>query len=174
MKLSDLVSQSLTFLLEKGDREVITAQKDTETADYTYGVVSDIVDYGDGTVGLVGSVENKVVTALDHEAIKMHEELITRLRVLIQFMETNGTTRGELNYVKSLLELVQRAKSTAISKDIHAIIIFMEKKYLPGGEYRPLNLDEWNTGLANPGAPIVTDEIKKRLNKTFGVVNHDE
>ena len=161
MKLSDLVNQSLTFLLENGDREVITAQKDTETADYTYGVVSDIVDYGDGTVGLVGSVETKVVTALDHEAIERHKELIMRLRVLIHFMEANGAAIAEQNYAKNLLELVQRDKLTAISENNHSFLLFMEKKYLPGGEYRPLNLDEWNTGLANPGAPIVTDEIKK-------------
>ena len=59
MKLSKLVNELMTFLLTNGDREVITAQKDPETADYTYGAVGDIVDYGDGTMGLVGNQEEK-------------------------------------------------------------------------------------------------------------------
>lgn len=59
MKLSKLVNDLMLFLLELGDREVVTAQKDPETADYTYGTISDIVDYGDGKIGLVGDREEK-------------------------------------------------------------------------------------------------------------------
>lgn len=59
MKLSKLVNDLMLFLLEHGDREVVTAQKDPETADYTYGVISDIVDYGEGQMGLVGNREEK-------------------------------------------------------------------------------------------------------------------
>ena len=59
MKLSKLVNDLLLFLLEHGDRDVVTAQKDPETADYTYGAISDIVDYGEGQIGLVGDREEK-------------------------------------------------------------------------------------------------------------------
>lgn len=59
MKLSKLVNDLMLFLLEHGDREVVTAQKDPETADYTYGTISDIVDYGEGKMGLVGNLEGK-------------------------------------------------------------------------------------------------------------------
>lgn len=59
MKLSKLVNDLMTFLLTNGDREVITAQKDPETADYTFGTIGDIVDYGEGQMGLVGDREEK-------------------------------------------------------------------------------------------------------------------
>lgn len=59
MKLSKLVNELMTFLLTNGDREVVTAQKDPETADYTYGTINDIVDYGKGQMGLVGNREEK-------------------------------------------------------------------------------------------------------------------
>lgn len=59
MKLSKLVNELLTFLLEHGDREVVTAQKDPETADYTYGTINHTVDYGEGQMGLVGDREEK-------------------------------------------------------------------------------------------------------------------
>ena len=59
MKLSKLVNDLMTFLLEHGDREVVTAQKDPETADYTYGVVNDLIDYGEGQMGIVGDREEK-------------------------------------------------------------------------------------------------------------------
>lgn len=59
MKLSKLVADLMTFLIENGDREVVTAQKDPETADYTFGTISDIVDYGEGQMGIVGNREEK-------------------------------------------------------------------------------------------------------------------
>lgn len=59
MKLSKLINDLMTFLLENGDREVVTSQKDPETADYTYGTISDIVDYGEGQMGIVGNREEK-------------------------------------------------------------------------------------------------------------------
>lgn len=59
MKLSKLVNELMTFLLTNGDREVVTAQKDPETADYTYGTISDLVDYGEGQMGIVGNREEK-------------------------------------------------------------------------------------------------------------------
>lgn len=59
MKLSKLVNDLMLFLLEHGDREVVTAQKDPETADYTYGAIGNIVDYGEGKMGLVGDREEK-------------------------------------------------------------------------------------------------------------------
>lgn len=59
MKLSKLVSDLMTFLLTNDDREVVMAQKDPETADYTYGTISDIVDYGEGQIGVVGNREEK-------------------------------------------------------------------------------------------------------------------
>lgn len=59
MKLSKLVNDLMTFLLTNGDREVVTAQKDTETADYTYGTINDLVDYGEGQMGIVGNREEK-------------------------------------------------------------------------------------------------------------------
>lgn len=59
MKLSNLVNDLMTFLLTNGDREVVTAQKDPETADYTYGAIDNIVDYGEGKMGLVGDREEK-------------------------------------------------------------------------------------------------------------------
>lgn len=57
MKLSNLVKELMTFLLENGEREVVTVQKDPETADYTYGKVSHLVDYGEGQMGIVGDRE---------------------------------------------------------------------------------------------------------------------
>ena len=59
MKLSELVKELVSFLLENGDREVVTAQKDSETADYTYGSVNVLVDYGEGQMGIVGDREEK-------------------------------------------------------------------------------------------------------------------
>lgn len=59
MKLSKLVNDLMTFLLTNGDREVVTAQKDPETADYTYGDVCDLVDYGEGQMDIVGNREEK-------------------------------------------------------------------------------------------------------------------
>ena len=59
MKLSKLVNELMTFLLTNGDREVVTAQKDPETANYTYGTIIDLVDYGEGRMGIVGNREEK-------------------------------------------------------------------------------------------------------------------
>lgn len=57
MKATTLVQELMNYILEHGDREVITAQQDTD-GDYTYGDLSvGIVDYGDGTIGLVGHRE---------------------------------------------------------------------------------------------------------------------
>lgn len=59
MKTSELIKELMDHLLEYGDREVITAQQD-EDADYTYGTVTTgVVDYGDGTIGIVGEREKK-------------------------------------------------------------------------------------------------------------------
>ena len=174
MKLSELVNKGLALVLEKGDKEVITAQKDPETADYTYGVVSDIVDYGDGTVGLVGGLEN-THERLTEDQEKLHAELKTRIHVDLAFMSMAGCTSDEHYDMMALLAIVARDKLFALTDDRFAFMLYMEKKYLPGGEYRPVNFDEWknDTGLANPGVPIVTDEIKRRLNRTFGVINHE-
>ena len=174
MKLSELVNQGLTFLLEHGDREVLTAQKDPD-ADYTYGVVSDIVDYGDGTVGLVGGCEKKRCEPLSEEQEKLHAALKSRIHVDLAFMSMAGCTSDEHYDMMALLAIVARDKLFSLTDDRFAFVLYMEKKYLPGGEYRPLNFDEWknDTELANPGSPIVTDEIKRRLNKTFGVIDHE-
>ena len=59
MKLSKLINDLMTFLLENGDREVVTSQKDPDTADNTYGPIIDIVDYGEGQMGIVGNREEK-------------------------------------------------------------------------------------------------------------------
>lgn len=59
MKTSELVKELINHLLTYGDREVITAQKD-EDADYTYGTITTgIVDYDDGTIGIVGEREKR-------------------------------------------------------------------------------------------------------------------
>ena len=59
MKTSELIKELMDHLLTHGDREVITAQKD-ENADYTYGTVTTgVVDYGDGTIGIVGEREKR-------------------------------------------------------------------------------------------------------------------
>lgn len=59
MKTSELIKELMDHLLTYGDRVVITAQKD-EDADYTYGTVTTgVVDYGDGTIGIVGEREKR-------------------------------------------------------------------------------------------------------------------
>lgn len=58
MKTSELIKELMNHLLTYGDREVITAQKD-EDADYTYGTITSVVDYGDGTIGIVGEREKR-------------------------------------------------------------------------------------------------------------------
>ena len=58
MKTSELVKELMNHLLTYGNREVITAQKD-EDADYTYGTITSVVDYGDGTIGIVGEREKR-------------------------------------------------------------------------------------------------------------------
>lgn len=58
MKVSTLIGELTIFLLEHGDREVVTSQKDSETADYTFGDVTNLVDYGE-QIGLVGNREEK-------------------------------------------------------------------------------------------------------------------
>ena len=59
MKTSELIKELMDHLLTYGDREVITAQKD-EDLDYTYGTVTTgVVDYGDGTIGIVGEREKR-------------------------------------------------------------------------------------------------------------------
>lgn len=61
MKTSELIKELINHLLTYGDREVITAQKD-EDGDYTYGTITTgIVDYGDGTIGIVGEREKRCV-----------------------------------------------------------------------------------------------------------------
>lgn len=57
MTVSMLIRELTDYLLEHGDREVITSQQE-EDGDYTYGdTATGLVDYGDGTVGLVGHRE---------------------------------------------------------------------------------------------------------------------
>jgi hypothetical protein len=58
MKTSELIKELMDHLLTHGDREVITAQKD-ENLDYTYAVTTGVVDYGDGTIGIVGEREKR-------------------------------------------------------------------------------------------------------------------
>lgn len=59
MKTSELIKELMDHLLAYGDRVVITAQKD-EDLDYTYGTVTTgVVDYGDGTIGIVGEREKR-------------------------------------------------------------------------------------------------------------------
>lgn len=56
MKMSNLIRLLTDYIVQYGDRDFLTAQYhgdgDTE---YTYGDISVIVDYEDGTVGLVGN-----------------------------------------------------------------------------------------------------------------------
>ena len=56
MKMSSLIRLLTDYILQYGDRNVLTAQyhEDGDT-EYTYGDISVIVDYEDGTVGLVGN-----------------------------------------------------------------------------------------------------------------------
>lgn len=60
MKTSELIKELMNHLLTYGDREVITAQK-AEDGDYTYGTIKRFVDYGDGTIGIVGEREKRCV-----------------------------------------------------------------------------------------------------------------
>lgn len=60
MKTSELIKELMNHLLTYGDREVITARKN-EDADYTYGTIKRVVDYGDGTIGIVGEREKRCV-----------------------------------------------------------------------------------------------------------------
>lgn len=60
MKTSELIKELMDHLLAYGDREVITARKD-EDGDYTYGTIKRVVDYGDGTIGIVGEREKRCV-----------------------------------------------------------------------------------------------------------------
>lgn len=60
MKTSELIKELMNHLLTYGDREVITARKD-EDGDYTYGTIKRVVDYGDGTIGIVGEREKRCV-----------------------------------------------------------------------------------------------------------------
>ena len=56
MKMSTLIRLLTDYILQYGDRDVLTAQyhEDSDT-EYTYGNINVIVDYEDGTVGLVGN-----------------------------------------------------------------------------------------------------------------------
>lgn len=58
MKTSELVKELMNHLLTYGDKEVIAARKD-EDGDYTYGTIKRVVDYGDGTIGIVGEREKR-------------------------------------------------------------------------------------------------------------------
>ena len=55
MKMSNLIRLLTDYILQYGDRDVLTVQyhEDSDT-EYTYGDISVIVDYEDGTVGLLG------------------------------------------------------------------------------------------------------------------------
>ena len=55
MKMSNLIRLLTDYIIQYGDRDVVTAQynKNDET-EYTYGNIGVIVDYEDGFVGLVG------------------------------------------------------------------------------------------------------------------------
>lgn len=55
MKMSTLIRLLTDYILQYGDRNVLTAQcHENSDAEYTYGNINVIVDYEDGTVGLVG------------------------------------------------------------------------------------------------------------------------
>ena len=55
MKMSTLIRLLTDYILQYGDRDVLTAQYHEDSdAEYTYGDIGSIVDYEDGTVGLLG------------------------------------------------------------------------------------------------------------------------
>lgn len=55
MKMSTLIRLLTDYILQYGDRNVLTAQHHNDSdIGYTYGNINVIADYEDGTVGLVG------------------------------------------------------------------------------------------------------------------------
>lgn len=56
MTVSRLICVLTEFLAEHGDVEVVTVQHENEGG-YTYGDACRIVDYEDGTVGIIGERE---------------------------------------------------------------------------------------------------------------------
>ena len=56
MTVSRLICELTGFLAEHGDAEVTLVQHENE-GDYTYGDVRHIVDYENGTMGIVGERE---------------------------------------------------------------------------------------------------------------------
>lgn len=56
MKMSNLIRLLTDYIVQYGDRDVLTVQyhEDSDT-EYTYGDIGNIVDYEDGAVGLVGN-----------------------------------------------------------------------------------------------------------------------
>jgi hypothetical protein len=55
MKMSTLIRLLTDYILQYGDRDVLTVQyHDDSDTEYTYGDIGKIVDYEDGTVGLLG------------------------------------------------------------------------------------------------------------------------
>ena len=56
MTVSRLICELTKFLAEHGDLEVTTVQHEDEIG-YTYGDIRHIVNYEDGTMGIVGERE---------------------------------------------------------------------------------------------------------------------
>jgi hypothetical protein len=57
MKMSNLIRCLIDYILQYGDRDVLTVQyHDDSDTKCTYGDIGKIVDYEDGTVGLLGDV----------------------------------------------------------------------------------------------------------------------
>lgn len=55
MKMSTLIRLLTDYILQYGDRDVLTSQHHVDSAtEFTYGDIGSIVDYEDGTVGLLG------------------------------------------------------------------------------------------------------------------------
>lgn len=58
MKMSTLIRLLTDYILQYGDRDILTVQYHKDHNDsgpaYTYGGIGNIVDYEDGTVGLLG------------------------------------------------------------------------------------------------------------------------
>lgn len=56
MTVSRLICELTKFLAEHGDLEVTTVQHENKVG-YTYGDIRHIVDYENGTMGIVGEMD---------------------------------------------------------------------------------------------------------------------
>ena len=56
MKMSNLIRLLTDYIVQYGDRDVLTVQYHGDSnTEYTYGDIENIVDYEDGAVGLLGN-----------------------------------------------------------------------------------------------------------------------